>query len=67
VSLLGSQSKDNVGDHFLCLFQGLNLRTGTPLNPFNPNHHTGGSSSGSAALVAAGVCPIAIGKPVQHR
>ncbi|GAX84285.1 hypothetical protein CEUSTIGMA_g11707.t1 [Chlamydomonas eustigma] len=40
---------------------GLNLKTGTPLNPANPRHHTGGSSSGSAALVAAGVCPIAIG------
>ncbi|KAK9851358.1 hypothetical protein WJX84_003170 [Apatococcus fuscideae] len=40
---------------------GLNTIHGTPRNPFNPQHHTGGSSSGSAALVASGICPIAIG------
>ena len=39
---------------------GLNLHHGTPRNPYNPNHHTGGSSSGSAAAVAAGFCPVAI-------
>lgn len=27
---------------------------GTPRNPYNVNHYTGGSSSGSAAAVAAG-------------
>ncbi|KAF2981593.1 hypothetical protein EK904_001055 [Melospiza melodia maxima] len=32
-----------------------------PRNPYNPNHFTGGSSSGSAAAVAAGLCPVAIG------
>ena len=41
---------------------GLNLRTGTALNPSDPTRYTGGSSSGSAALIAAGVCPIAIGQ-----
>ena len=41
---------------------GLNLRTGTSLNPVDPSRHTGGSSSGSAALIAAGVCPLAIGE-----
>ena len=30
-------------------------------NPRNPDHVAGGSSSGSAAAVAAGVCPIGIG------
>mmetsp|Transcript_42983 Transcript_42983/g.109995 ORF Transcript_42983/g.109995 Transcript_42983/m.109995 type:complete len:658 (+) Transcript_42983:162-2135(+) len=30
-------------------------------NPYAPSRHTGGSSSGCAALVAAGLCPVAIG------
>ncbi|XP_033626678.1 fatty acid amide hydrolase-like [Asterias rubens] len=34
---------------------------GTPRNPYNVNHFTGGSSSGSAAAVAAGLCPVALG------
>jgi Asp-tRNA(Asn)/Glu-tRNA(Gln) amidotransferase A subunit family amidase len=40
---------------------GLNAHHGTPRNPFDPARHTGGSSSGSAAVVAAGICPVAIG------
>ncbi|KAK9834816.1 hypothetical protein WJX81_000884 [Elliptochloris bilobata] len=40
---------------------GLNTRSGTPRNPYNPSHLTGGSSSGSAAAVSAGLCPFAIG------
>jgi Asp-tRNA(Asn)/Glu-tRNA(Gln) amidotransferase A subunit family amidase len=40
---------------------GLNPHHGTVRNPYNVNHHTGGSSSGPAAAVAAGLCPIAIG------
>ncbi|KGL76625.1 Fatty acid amide hydrolase, partial [Tinamus guttatus] len=32
-----------------------------PRNPYKPSHYTGGSSSGSAAAVAAGLCPVAIG------
>lgn len=40
---------------------GLNLRQGTPRNPYAPAHYTGGSSSGSAAAVAAGLCPMAVG------
>ena len=34
---------------------------GRPLNPHNPAHVTGGSSSGSAAAVAAGLVDIAFG------
>ena len=30
-------------------------------NPYNTNHFAGGSSSGSAVCVAAGLCPIALG------
>jgi len=34
---------------------------GTPRNPYNVNYYTGGSSSGSAVAVAAGLCPVALG------
>ncbi len=40
---------------------GLNAHHGTPRNPYNTAHYTGGSSSGPAAAVAAGLFPIAIG------
>lgn len=39
---------------------GLNPHHGTPRNPYDPSRHTGGSSSGSAAAVAAGLCPVAV-------
>jgi aspartyl-tRNA(Asn)/glutamyl-tRNA(Gln) amidotransferase subunit A len=35
--------------------------TGPPRNPWRPDHWTGGSSSGSAAAVCAGLVPFAIG------
>ena len=35
--------------------------TGAPVNPWNPQAWTGGSSSGSGATVAAGAVPFAIG------
>ena len=34
---------------------------GPTANPHNPKHTPGGSSSGSAAAVAAGYCPLALG------
>ena len=37
------------------------LATGSTHNPWNPNYSAGGSSGGSAALVAAGVVPLAHG------
>jgi len=40
---------------------GLNPHHGTPRNPYNPGHYTGGSSSGPGAAVASGLCPVAIG------
>jgi Asp-tRNA(Asn)/Glu-tRNA(Gln) amidotransferase A subunit family amidase len=40
---------------------GLNPHHGTPRNPYNPEHFTGGSSSGPAAAVAAGLCPASLG------
>ena len=38
-----------------------NSRHLTPRNPYNTKYYCGGSSSGSAASVAAGLCPISIG------
>ena len=40
---------------------GFNAHHGTPRNPYAPGRYPGGSSSGSAAAVAAGLCPIAVG------
>ena len=40
---------------------GLNTNYGTTRNPHHLDHYPGGSSSGSAAAVAAGLSPIALG------
>jgi len=40
---------------------GLNPHHGVCRNPYDPSRHSGGSSSGPAATVAAGLCPTAIG------
>jgi Asp-tRNA(Asn)/Glu-tRNA(Gln) amidotransferase A subunit family amidase len=40
---------------------GVNPHHGTARNPHDPLRATGGSSSGPAAAVASGLCPIAIG------
>ena len=40
---------------------GLNVHHGTARNPYDPAYDTGGSSSGSAAAVAAGIVPLALG------
>ena len=40
---------------------GLNPHHGTTRNPYNTDHYTGGSSSGSGTAVASGLVPSAIG------
>jgi len=40
---------------------GQNPHHGTTRNPYNTNHYTGGSSSGSATAVASGLVPVALG------
>ncbi|KAL1539004.1 fatty acid amide hydrolase-like [Salvia divinorum] len=40
---------------------GINPHFGAARNPYNRSKITGGSSSGSAAVVAAGLCPLALG------
>jgi len=40
---------------------GFNEHYGIVRNPYSLNCHAGGSSNGSAAAVAAGICPVAIG------
>ena len=40
---------------------GLNPHHGTTRNPYDDAYHTGGSSSGPATAVAAGLIPVAIG------
>ncbi len=40
---------------------GFNAHHGTPTNPYAPGCYPGGSSSGSAASVAAGFCPVSVG------
>lgn len=40
---------------------GLNPHYGAVRNPYGLEHYSGGSSSGSAAIVAAGLCPLSVG------
>ncbi|PKA46986.1 Fatty acid amide hydrolase [Apostasia shenzhenica] len=40
---------------------GINPHYGPTRNPYNINKVSGGSSSGSAAVVCAGLCPVALG------
>lgn len=40
---------------------GFNAAYGAVRNPYNKDHDTGGSSSGPAAAVAAGFCPLSVG------
>lgn len=41
---------------------GINAHHGAVRNPHNTLHMACGSSSGSAAIVAAGICPFALGE-----
>ncbi|KAK2996211.1 hypothetical protein RJ639_026493 [Escallonia herrerae] len=40
---------------------GINPHYGVALNPYNTSKISGGSSSGSASVVSAGLCPVALG------
>jgi amidase len=50
-----------VCDEFFYSLLGTNVHYGTPVNPSAPGRVTGGSSCGSAASVAAGLCDFALG------
>ena len=50
-----------VCDEFFFSLTGANVHYGTPVNVRAPGRFPGGSSSGSAAAVAAGACDIALG------
>jgi Asp-tRNA(Asn)/Glu-tRNA(Gln) amidotransferase A subunit family amidase len=51
--------KANMAEYGLAT-TGLNIPWGTARNPHNPAYHSGGSSSGPAAAVAAGLGPVAV-------
>lgn len=55
--ILGKANMNEIGINPI----GLNPHHGPARNPFDRTRMTGGSSSGSAAVVAAGLCPISIG------
>ncbi|MFY1825709.1 amidase [Myxococcus fulvus] len=55
--ILGKANMNEIGINPI----GLNPHHGVARNPWNRGHITGGSSSGSAAVVAAGLCPLSIG------
>jgi len=55
--LLGKANMHEIGQGIT----GWNAHHGPARNPYSPSHFTGGSSSGTAALVASGLCPVAIG------
>ena len=48
-------------DEFVYSLLGTNIHYGAPINAKSPEHVTGGSSCGSAAVVAAGMCDFALG------
>ena len=56
-SVIGKTATDEVSLGIL----GENPYTGTPVNPRAPDRVPGGSSSGSASVVAGGVCDFALG------
>jgi Asp-tRNA(Asn)/Glu-tRNA(Gln) amidotransferase A subunit family amidase len=55
--ILGKANMNEIGINPI----GLNPHHGAARNPWNPGHMTGGSSSASGAVVAAGLCPLSIG------
>ena len=56
-SVIGKTATDEISLGIL----GENPFTGTPINPADPGRVPGGSSSGSASVVAGGICDFALG------
>ncbi len=56
-TLIGKANMQEIG---IGVF-GINPHYGSARNPYDPSHCPGGSSSGPATAVAAGLCPIAVG------
>jgi amidase len=50
-----------ITDELAFSLEGVNAHYGTPLNPAGPDRIPGGSSSGSASAVAAGLADVALG------
>jgi amidase len=50
-----------ITDELAYSLSGTNIHYGTPINVAAPGHIPGGSSAGSAAAVAAGLCDLALG------
>lgn len=58
----GAHLKFNAcADELACSLDGINVHYGTPINPQSPDRIPGGSSSGSASLVARGEVDFALG------
>ncbi|KAF4031758.1 Amidase [Phytophthora infestans] len=55
--ILGTTNMHEIGSGVT----GYNMHYGAVRNPYNPKCYTGGSSSGSAAAVASGLVPLALG------
>lgn len=55
--LIGKTNMHEIG----ILPSGINPHFGAVRNPYDPAYDAGGSSSGSAAAVAAGICPASVG------
>ena len=55
--MVGKCNQDEIG----LGVRGFSVTTGQTRNPHNQNYVPGGSSSGNAAAVAAGLCPVSIG------
>jgi Asp-tRNA(Asn)/Glu-tRNA(Gln) amidotransferase A subunit family amidase len=55
--LLGKANMQEIGINPV----GINPHHGATRNPYDPSRISGGSSSGSAAAVASGICPMSLG------
>lgn len=58
--IMGKASQSDYG----MLATGLSSRHGPARNPWNPDRNTSGSSGGTAAAIAAGFCPAAVGTDI---